>query len=115
MTQVCWTRYTATTLANTDVYRCFARYTKRYRSLRPLHVPLLPPWEERDRERRAVVLAGWFTVNSKSAPHPNPLPARCSRGEGEDRRFPALISPWTATGTTFCSGRREIRPRCQPL
>ena len=41
MTQVCWTRYTATTLANTGVYRCFARYTKRYRSLRPLHFGVL--------------------------------------------------------------------------
>jgi len=30
MTLVCWIRYSATTLANTDVYRCFARYTSRY-------------------------------------------------------------------------------------
>ena len=38
MTQVCWTRYSATTLANIGVFPCFARYTKRYRLLRPLQM-----------------------------------------------------------------------------
>src|SRR5436190_21769368 len=35
MTQVCWTRYSATTLANIGVFPCFARYTKRYRIATP--------------------------------------------------------------------------------
>ena len=38
MTQVCWTRYSATTLANIGVFPCFARYTKRYRLLRLLQM-----------------------------------------------------------------------------
>ena len=38
MTQVCWTRYSATTLANIGVFPGFARYTKRYRLLRLLQM-----------------------------------------------------------------------------
>src|SRR5437867_8230443 len=75
MTQVGWTRYTATTLANTDVYRCFARYTKCYRSLRPLHfgvlfavriLNMLPESSTAKRYRRYILL--WPARDSAKMP-----------------------------------------------
>ncbi len=56
--------------------------------LTPQPLPLLHPMEERDGVRRRVLDVTAFLSD---APHPDPLPARFSRGEGENHLAKSLL------------------------
>src|SRR2546425_5439116 len=73
-------------------------------------LPLLPRREERGGERRGIF--------GRVSPLPNPLPARSSRGEGEDSLSPHRLIQWQrgstaglahAAGGVFPSRRKGKR------
>src|SRR5713226_9226128 len=61
-------------------------------------LPLLPRREERGGERRGIF--------ARVSPLPNPLPARSSRGEGEDSLSPNRLIQWQCSRP----GTRDLEP-----
>src|SRR5713226_5618606 len=75
-------------------------------------LPLLPRREERGGERRGIF--------ARVSPLPNPLPARSSRGEGEDSPSPNRLiqRQCSLTLALLCREKHlalQCRPSCGPV